>query len=217
MVTNEQHKMFDTLFAYYNTKLFNNALNDCMIITSKQKNSESFFKPCNWLSKANGKKALIHEINLNSDILAQKDIIWHSILVHNMVHLWQHDFGKPSRSGYHNWEFANTLEAVGLMPSTNGTPNGMKIGQKMSQYCIPDGLFITAFNHLAEKDIKYSPTEFDESNSKKRNESKVKYGCPCGNSVWGKPGLSITCDECNQKFIDENQKLAKLKEEIYVK
>jgi hypothetical protein len=30
--------------------------------------------------------------------------------------------------------------------------------------------------------------------------SKTKYSCPCGNNVWGKPGLHIMCGECGGKF-----------------
>lgn len=36
-------------------------------------------------------------------------------IVHEMVHLWQYEFGKPSHRTYHNKE-ADKM-AIGLMPS----------------------------------------------------------------------------------------------------
>ena len=35
-------------------------------------------------------------------------------LVHEMVHFWQQEFGTPSRRGYHNREWADKMEALGL-------------------------------------------------------------------------------------------------------
>jgi hypothetical protein len=39
----------------------------------------------------------------------------------------------------------------------------------------------------------------EEETSGKYN-SKTKYSCPCGNNVWGKPGLNIMCGECGEAF-----------------
>ena len=39
-----------------------------------------------------------------------------------MTHLEQAHFGKPSRNGYHNKEWADLMERVGLMPSDTGAP-----------------------------------------------------------------------------------------------
>ena len=35
-------------------------------------------------------------------------------LVHEMVHLWHHHEGKPSRSGYHNTDWADKMATVGV-------------------------------------------------------------------------------------------------------
>ena len=31
--------------------------------------------------------------------------------------------------------------------------------------------------------------------------SKIKFSCPCGQNLWGKPTLEITCKKCNQDFV----------------
>lgn len=41
---------------------------------------------------------------------------------------------------------------------------------------------------------------------KKYNRNKIKYICPgCGMKVWGKGGLSIHCNECNEDLEEDNE------------
>jgi len=169
---------------------------------SRKKGAWGFFKPESWQGEKKDEKD-IHEISLNPNGLDRNDIEWQATLVHEMCHLWQHDFGKPSRSNYHNKEWANKMEAVGLIPSATGKEGGKKTGQGMTHYIDPNGRFIKAFNALKENKINYKPLP-DLGGLIKRSaeRSKTKYTCPCKNSVWGKPGLLITCNNCNQLFIE---------------
>jgi hypothetical protein len=153
MITETQFNMFDKLFDYYNKKPFDGKLNDCMINMSRQRGANGFFQPQNW-KKNNLKKEAnkdIHEISLNPHYLDRPDIEWHSTLVHEMVHLWQQDFGKPSRSNYHNKQWARKMEEIGLIPSSTGQPGGKKTGQGITHYVDSNGQFIEAFNCLMEK------------------------------------------------------------------
>ena len=198
MITKTQFNLFDALFDYYNKELFEGKLNDCMINMSRQKGAAGFFAPENW--KNNAKKK-IHEISLNPDHLDRFDVLWHATLVHEMVHLWQQDNGKPSRANYHNWQWARKMEEIGLVPSNTGKPGGKKTGQGMTHYIADNGLFIEAFNRLSEKELKYAPYPYPSKNkTANKTASKLKYECPCGNKVWGKPGLIIICAACNQNF-----------------
>jgi predicted SprT family Zn-dependent metalloprotease len=67
-----------------------------------------------------------------------------STIVHEMVHHWQHHLGKPSRSTPHNTEWANKMEAIGLMPSSTGQPGGKRTGHRVADYILPGGAFIKA-------------------------------------------------------------------------
>ncbi len=58
-----------------------------------------------------------------------------------MCHLWQHHFGTPSRTGYHNKEWAAKMREVGLIPSDTGKPGGKDTGQKVSDYLEEGGRF----------------------------------------------------------------------------
>jgi len=201
MITIKQFTTLESLFDYYNKELFDNKLNDCLINMSRKRGAWGFFKPESWYREADKKEKNIHEISLNPDGLERIDIDWHSTLVHEMVHLWQADFGKPSRTNYHNKEWARKMEEIGLIPSSTGKEGGKKTGQSMTHYVDPNGKFIKAFNAIKEK-INYKPLpDFSRVKSKVADRSKTKYTCPCGNSVWGKPDLVIICAACNKNFV----------------
>lgn len=63
-------------------------------------------------------------------------------MVHEMVHLWQFQYGNPSQKAYHNKEWADKMESIGLMPSNTGRVGGKRTGQKMDDYPIKGGLFL---------------------------------------------------------------------------
>jgi hypothetical protein len=76
-----------------------------------------------------------------------------------MVHLEQHHFGKASRNGYHNKQWAAWMERIGLMPSNTGEPGGKRTGQRMSHYILPDGAFARAFKARTFEDLHYDREE----------------------------------------------------------
>jgi len=42
-----------------------------------------------------------------------------------------------------------------------------------------------------------------EGGTKESYNLKIEYSCPCGNTVWGKPGLKIICGECEFDFTEK--------------
>ena len=73
-VTERQYKMLDNLFSYYNKKLFNCKLPNCMISVSKHEKYASFFNAQTWKNNLIEEKTCIHEIILNSDYLGGSSI-----------------------------------------------------------------------------------------------------------------------------------------------
>lgn len=69
--------------------------------------------------------------------------------VRKTAHLWQHHFGKPSRAGYHNKEWAAKMLAIGLYPSDTGRPGGKETGQSCSHYIVESGPYALTFAELA--------------------------------------------------------------------
>jgi hypothetical protein len=151
MLTTQQFSTLDDLYAFYNVELFGAALPECIVNLSRRPNSRGFFVPNLWIAVYANKseeEEYLHEISLNPDYLLRPYMDWHSTFVHEMVHLWQHEFGKPARAYFHNREWVNKMEEIGLIPSDTGKPGGKKIGQSIAHYIAPEGLFAQVFNSL---------------------------------------------------------------------
>jgi hypothetical protein len=98
-------------------------------------------------------------------------------LVHEMVHLEQDHFGTPSRSGYHNKEWAAWMDRVGLTPSNTGAPGGKRTGQQVTHYIVPDGPFAHAYAARQFDDLYFDRAKAQDGPRKR----KTKYTCPgCG-------------------------------------
>jgi hypothetical protein len=160
--------------------------------------SAGFFAPERWARSDGSDEEVegMHEISLNPDTLMDEPPVVASVLVHEMVHLWQREHGTPSRRGYHNREWSEKMEAVGLIPSETGAPGGRKTGERMSHYIGSGGRFEGAFAALPEKHL-LPWRSHGHRRAKRIDPSKAKYACPaCGISVWGKLGLRLGCLSC---------------------
>ena len=213
MLTTTQFQTLDDLYAFYNVRLFSASLPECIINLSRRTGSYGFFASYLWASfdpERSIPEERFHEISLNPDYLLRPSIEYHATLVHEMVHLWQQEYGNPSRSGYHNREWACKMQSIGLMPSDTGLPDGVPIGQTMSQYIIKNGLFQTVYNSIDPDELeilrlKYLPVASLAAYEKNKppnpkSNTRVKYSCPCGNNIWGRPALQILCLICHTPF-----------------
>jgi predicted SprT family Zn-dependent metalloprotease len=201
MPTREQFAAYEKMFSYFNAKLFHGELPACLLNFSRRTKTHGFFAPSRW---ERGREVR-HEISLNPATLkSRKPSDVAGTLVHEMVHLWQQEFGRPSRAGYHNAEWAEKMEAVGLVPSDTAAPGGAKTGQKVSHYIEKAGAFALAFRAMPKEYVLPWACEEPEdplSRKQKLAKTKIKYTCPaCGVNVWGKPELSISCDDCEEPF-----------------
>ena len=224
--TTHQFTKYQWLYDYYNKELFADKLPFCLLILSRSTARVcGHFSKDRWHDKQGNKT---HEINLNPVYMAAAtDIDICQTLVHEMVHLWQYEFGKPSRPGYHNREWANKMEAIGLMPSHTGEPGGRKVGQRMSDYPIKGGKFEKAFQKMP-KDLllPFTSAEFISQPigllgemmpaitigdgetlqpvipTKPKNRTRTKYSCrTCKTNVWGKPELELICKPCLSHYL----------------
>ncbi len=204
----EQYQTLIQIYNYFNRRLFGGILPRCILSFSREHRTNGYLIPERWHRTTQSETA-IHEICL-SPVLLQNELETLFIsLVHEMVHLWQWEYGKPSRRSYHNREWANKMEEVGLMPSDTGKPNGKRIGQTVSQYVLEGGLYQSAYNQLPKELLLPFISDLDKTLIKdektrlvaKVNRGKTKYSCPeCQANVWGKPNLAINCGKCNQAF-----------------
>jgi hypothetical protein len=147
-----------------------------------------------------------HEIALNPDFISTKDdrfVV--SILLHEMTHEWRHVCGTaPKRSGYHDRQWSGKMQALGLMPSSNGMVGGRTTGAKMAHYIIDGGPFSQAYPELAASGWKLHLESTPYRGETRAPNSKTKFMCPgCGQNAWGKPDLAIACIPCATPMLPE--------------
>src|SRR5246127_2499165 len=116
----------DLLYAYdyFNDVLFGGKLPPCLITMQRKPRARGYFSYERFNSRRD-EQDTTDEIALNPIAFQDRtdeEIL--STLVHEMVHLWQYHFGSPSRSGYHNREWADMMKRLGLPPSDTGKPGG---------------------------------------------------------------------------------------------
>ncbi|EKO4043376.1 SprT-like domain-containing protein [Salmonella enterica] len=152
--TQQAYEELQVAYDHFNQALFDGALPTCLITLQREKKTYGYFSPERFVH-ADGKRT--DEIAMNPAYFAvcpPEEIM--QTLVHEMAHLWQYHFGKPGRGGYHNKEWAEKMESIGLMPSSTGQPGGARTGDKMADYAIEGGLFMDEYNNLMQEDFRIS-------------------------------------------------------------
>lgn len=136
--TFDMYGFVQAAFDHFNRTLFDNQLSQVLLTFQREKNVMGYFSFKRW----DGREGQCHEIAINPNyFITHKPLEFYQTLVHEMCHQWQYEFGTPSRRSYHNREWADKMEYIGLMPSSTGEPGGKKTGQKVSDYPIPGGRF----------------------------------------------------------------------------
>ncbi|WP_316173618.1 MULTISPECIES: SprT-like domain-containing protein [unclassified Bradyrhizobium] len=193
---------FDKAYDFFNERLFGNELPRCLITLQRHKGALGFFAPERF-GTLDGEN-VVHEIALNPTTFARrtvKQIL--STLAHEMAHLWQQNFGSPSRNGYHNKEWGTKMKAIGLYPSNTGAPGGKETGQQMTHYIVEGGSFDLAFAELEAQGIGalfadlWEESEETKKKRAKKAASKAAFVCPdCSAKAWAKASASLICGDC---------------------
>ena len=278
-MAHELYNQLDIAYDFLNRKLFKGRLPGCIITVQREnENVHAYYSYRRFVSK-NKPGHFIDEIAMNPyyfvNVKFQNAL---ATLVHECTHQLQQHFGKPT-ARYHNKEWAEMMQSVGLMPSNTGKKGGRITGQKMADYIIKDGPFDRACKELLTKNFEISwydsrimycsvftkqtalePVNYgdpydgdlleairssirqDKSNDiedqqpgsdttdpelsqpeyitaiansikteiidivseTKAQKNKTVYQCPnCGVKVWGRPALSLHCNQCEQDFIEK--------------
>ena len=217
--TSKFYGLFQYLYDSYNEFLFNNELEDCLIVITRKKNVMGHYSYKRWFHIDDNET---DELALNPNMFLKFPLMEIcQTLVHEMCHGWQFHMGTPSRAGYHNKEWAEKMISVGLMPTSNGKVGGKTIGQKMSDYPIEGSDFMIFSEELMNNEVfaqlyyEVNPSFMDNLDQSKPlfdqirdltliadsrppgKKTKIKYSCACSN-VWGKPELELYCKICEE-------------------
>jgi hypothetical protein len=200
--TSHTYGGLDRAYEFFNDRVFGGALPRCLITMQRHKGAYGYFAPERFGSRDGA--TITDEIALNPAHFAERSTKQiPSTLVHEQAHLWQQHFGKVSRGGYHNKEWAAKMKEIGLHPSSTGAPGGKETGQRVSHYIIKGGAFDVAFTELEAQGVadllvdRWSEDEKAAKTKAKKNASKTAFECPdCGLKAWAKAGASLMCGEC---------------------
>ena len=152
MMATISEQLYDRLqlaINHFNKTLFGNQLPEVILTMQRQPRTMGYLSEKRWI---NTKGDTCDELALNPEYFANRPLLeLLQTIVHEQCHLWQAHFGKPSRAGYHNQQWANKMESIGLMPSHTGAPGGKRTGQHMNDHPIAGGHFLKASKKLVKK------------------------------------------------------------------
>lgn len=152
--TAQNYTELQRAYDHFNQALFEGALPACLITLQREKRTCGYFSHQRF-ADLDGRTT--DEIALNPAYFAVVPLVeTMQTLVHEMVHLWQAHFGRPGRGRYHNGQWADKMEAIGLMPSSTGKPGGQRTGDCMADYAIEGGRFLQACAALVTADFRIS-------------------------------------------------------------
>lgn len=135
-------------FDHFNATLFEGKLSPCLITLRASGRTLGYFS-ANRFVRPDGR--LTHEIAMNCDQFGASTIENSlSTLVHEMVHQLQFEKGTAGRKAYHNQDFADSMQRIGLPTSNTGRPGGKIVGEQMSHYIDPEGLFLAECRKLID-------------------------------------------------------------------
>ena len=196
--TRATYEAFQHAYDRFNAGLFESRLPHCLITMQRGRRCYGYFSGARWGNAAGG---VTDEIALNPTHFRTRtpeQVL--STLAHEMVHLWQHHFGSPSRRSYHNAEWAAGMLAIGLVPSDTGQPGGRITGQRMSHFVEPGGRFASACRDLLAQGfvIEWMDRAASPGESSERSGKRTKYVCGrCRLAAWAKPGAMLKCGACD--------------------
>lgn len=146
--TDETYSELQQAYEHFNRELFDGTLPACLFTLQRQKRTFGYFSRERFGRRDGGKT---DEIAINPEYFASVGVVEVlQTLVHEMTHLWQYHFGTPSRACYHNREWADKMESIGLIPSSTGKPGGRRVGQHMADYVQPEGRFDQVAHRLLQ-------------------------------------------------------------------
>jgi predicted SprT family Zn-dependent metalloprotease len=193
---------FTEAFDRFNAELFSGELPPTLITMQRRRGSYGYFASKRFGTR--DRSVIVGEIALNPIHFEERsDDKTLPTLTHEMCHHWQEQFGKPSRNGYHNREWAAKMKSVGLKPD-NG--NGRETGQAVSHHIIPGGPFDRACAKLLEGGAKIEYVDIWGQRQSAKAKLRTKYTCEeCGANAWGKPDLRIDCRDCQKPMKEDAQ------------
>jgi predicted SprT family Zn-dependent metalloprotease len=216
-------------YSYFNHRLFDNLLPDCVITFTKLPGTYGYFCAEAFQDR---KGNVADEIAMNPIYFAKGDMESFGTLVHEMCHLWRHRFGPRNRKGgfgahgYHDKPWADKMVSIGLMPTDTGKPGGKRTGFHMLDYPIEGGPFDLACRELLisghtvnwrdGRDLAWIFEAFagaaqpeggppSARPKPRRGNTRVRFVCKgCDLIAWSRGSAKLICGACHQPLTAQN-------------
>jgi predicted SprT family Zn-dependent metalloprotease len=196
----QQYGIFQEIFDYFNFEFFRNQLPEIVFtLDYRQHKAFGYFH----YQKLKHEEKPISIISMNPDCFNRENIDILATIAHEMCHALDCQTNiKAEFTKYHSKSWGSIMESIGLVPSSDGTPEGKKTGVNMHHYIYADGLFERKAKEFIEKhnNIFLFSGVLHVTEKKAADRNKVKYVCKCETKIWGKPGLRVRCNECDSDF-----------------
>lgn len=127
-----------------NAALFGSGLGGCVLTFEDKGQHFGYYRPEGFVARDGAKRKDEICLNPRHFLTNSGDLELLQTLAHEMCHQWQEHCGTPSRSNYHNREWAAKMRLIGLVPSSTGKPGGRETGQTMADYPQEGGIFLAA-------------------------------------------------------------------------
>jgi hypothetical protein len=124
--------------------------------------------------------------------------LWQVLLIvlHLMVHSWQSQHNRSSKSWFHNKEFRKKMAECGIKCNQNGCCTGL--GDPFVFLLKKHGVIFGNKRYL-QKIIR------THNGCNPNGKSKLKkWSCGCQNARIGRKSFEATCDKCGNKFEQED-------------
>jgi len=202
--TVETYISLDEAFARLDEQLFDQELRGTLLITLQRRGKvEAYFSRDKFIGRGENGKTL-HEIALNPAAFRNRDdehIL--ALLAHNMVHVNQLLADTAGSDGYHNLDWADRMEAIGLIPTSNGEIGGPRTGERVGHVIKKGDRFDMVCRALladGRRILRYEDRH-DEQTERKRAEraaSHTLFTCSkCFQKVRGARKTFVRCGICN--------------------
>ena len=220
--TTTSYPELEYVYNVFNQQLFGGQLPGVLITLQRKANTAGYYSPGRFINQQNQR---VGELAMNPNHFRSRDTIdTLSTMVHEMVHVQQQHQGKPGRRGYHNKEFADMMQKIGLQTSTTGMTGGDTTGEKMTHFTIEGGLFQQVALGLVNNGFSLSWADYSgvkslEDGAVPADPTEVKpvvrvlkigrtrFSCPkCKVNAWGKPSLKIACAKCLE-ILEPNERV----------
>ena len=170
MATADKLITFEEAYQLLNKRLFDGQLDACVITLGCDGVRKAFFVHDSF--KGQEESEARDEIALNPDLFAgSTDAEILSTLAHEMVHKWQHDYGRPGKNAYHNREWVRAMKRIGLRPFSITKPD-RETGPACAHVIMSDGPFAQVCRDLATKRIELNRQVQRPPANKKRKEKR---------------------------------------------